>query len=111
MQKVTGTRGRKQRRGKNKFGFGKAASTFVDIVESATYAEHNYFSERNPMWRRFRTKAPRLPTDADRETQWTRTLFQPPLLSMFFGTHNKKVCLMMMYVSERVSDSLSMFTF
>jgi len=85
------TRGRKQKPKKNKFGFGKAAEKFVKTVDQATYAEYNYFSELNHMWRRYRTKAPRLPSDADRETKWISTLFQPPLLNTFFGTHNKKV--------------------
>lgn len=70
---------------------GKAADKFVKTVESATYAEFNYFSERNPIWRRYITKAPRMPTDQDRTTMWTNTLFQPLLLNTFFGTQNRRV--------------------
>lgn len=70
---------------------GKAADKFVDTVHMATYAEYNYFSERNFLWRRYRTKSPRMPTEKDRLTKWTNTLFQPALLNTFFGTENKKV--------------------
>ena len=84
---------RRGRRGKKPTGgkLGKAAEKFVEVVDQATYAEHHYFSDRNVIWRRFDTKKPRMPTDADRENKWTSTLFQPPFLNTFFGTQNKKV--------------------
>jgi hypothetical protein len=108
MKKAGRTRGKKSKPANTS----KAVEHFIDTVESATYAEHNYFSERNPIWRRYVTKAPRLPTETDRVTKWTNTIFQPLLLNTFFGTQNKKVrglvCQLHVYVHVITCNNMTM---
>ena len=61
-------------------------------LAGGTYADRNYFSQRNKLWDRYHVKVSRLPTETDTSTKWMETLTIPATLKSFVGKHNIEVC-------------------
>ena len=63
----------------------------ASLLARGTYADRNYFSQRNKIWDRYHVKIPRVPNDTDTSTKWAETIAIPPTLKSFTGKHNLEV--------------------